>query len=84
MTDPSALWQSDTNFNGGWAYSLDHQQVCKIIERQDLWGETTYCIWLPAKNKVEKAPASRLRPISGELATSAHQIAYVSAAARVG
>ena len=23
---------------GEWAWSLEHQQVCRIVEMQDLWG----------------------------------------------
>jgi hypothetical protein len=25
---------------GDWAWSLEHQQICRIVETQDLWGDT--------------------------------------------
>ena len=24
-----------------WYYSLDHEQLCQVIEAQTLWGDTT-------------------------------------------
>lgn len=27
---------------GEWAWSLEHQQVYRVVETQDLWGDTLY------------------------------------------
>ncbi len=68
---------------GHWAWSLEHQQVCRIIEAQPLWGETTYRVWLPGRDSVVRIPASRLTSLESIGAGSPDYIAYVSAAARV-
>jgi len=35
-----------------WMYSLDHGQLCQVIEAQTLWGETTCRVWLPGRDSV--------------------------------
>ncbi len=50
----------DTN---SWYFSLDHGQNCQVIETQALWGETTCRVWLPGRDSVVRAPASRLAPL---------------------
>ncbi len=67
----------------GWAYSEDHAQICKVVEAQTLWGETTYQVWLPGRDTVVRIPGSRLRSLESAGIGSAHDIAYVAAAARV-
>ena len=37
---------------GDWAWSLEHQQVCRVVETQDLWGDTLYRVWIPAKDAI--------------------------------
>jgi len=66
-----------------WYSIHDHAQLCQVLERQEIWGETICKVWLPAENTVLTVPASRLRPIKGEQVTTPHHIAYASAAARV-
>ena len=66
-----------------WMYSLDHQQLCQVIETQTLWGETTCRVWLPGRDSVVRIPASRLKPIESAGTTSPENIAYIAAAARV-
>lgn len=66
-----------------WMYSLDHQQLCQVIDTQSLWGETTCQVWLPASDSVVRIPASRLKPLDSAGTGSADEIAYAGAAARV-
>ena len=47
---------------GEWAWSLEHQQVCRVAETQDLWGDTLYRVWVPAKDATVRVRASQLRP----------------------
>jgi len=68
---------------GGWYYSLDHGQLCQVIETQTLWGETTCRVWLPGRDTVVRIPASRLKPLESAGTSSPDDIAYVAAAARV-
>ena len=47
--------------SGYWAYSLGQGQLCKVIEAQTLWGDTTYRVWLPDSDSVVRISASNLR-----------------------
>jgi len=46
-----------------WVWSLEHQQACRIIEAQTLWGETTCRVWLSGRDSVVRIPASRLKSL---------------------
>jgi len=52
-----------------WHYSPDHAQLCKVIETQTLWGDTTCRVWLPGSDSVVRIPAANLRPLE-EAATN--------------
>src|SRR5438105_4658144 len=66
-----------------WAWAVDHQQVCQILEKQDLWGTSAYRVWLPAQDVVVKVPSDRLKALpEGGLLNSAG-LSYVAAASRV-
>lgn len=73
---------SKINFNN-WCYSLDHKELCRVIETQTLWGETICRVWMPNKNAVVRISASQLKPLSEITIDNKHQIAYLAAAARV-
>ena len=47
-----------------WAWSLEHQQVCRVAETRDLWGDTLYRVWVPAKDATVRVRASQLRPLA--------------------
>ncbi|MFH1953127.1 MAG: helicase-related protein, partial [Pseudomonadota bacterium] len=66
-----------------WCWSVDHGQLCQIIESQTLWGETTCRVWLPGRDSVVRIPASRLKPLESAGTGSPDDIAYIAAAARV-
>jgi superfamily II DNA or RNA helicase len=66
-----------------WCYSVDHAQVCQVIESQTLWGEMTCRVWLPGRDSVVRLPASRLLPLENAGTNSPDGIAYAAAAARV-
>jgi superfamily II DNA or RNA helicase len=66
-----------------WYYSPDHRQLCKVLEAQTLWGETTCRVWLPGRDSVVRIPASRLKSLESAGTGSPDDIAYVAAAARV-
>jgi superfamily II DNA or RNA helicase len=69
--------------SGSWVYCSQYQQVCKIIETQNLWGDTICRVWLPNQNAVVRVREDELKPVDETgMATPAH-IAYVAAAARV-
>lgn len=68
-----------------WHYSTLHNSVCKVIEEQDLWGQTVCRIWLPNQDAVVRVPRSALRSLSADVRPEieAGRIAYVAAAAKV-
>ena len=71
------------SLQGTWFYSLDHGQLCQVIESQTLWGETTCRVWLPGRDSVVRVPASRLTSLEDSGTGTADGIAYVASAARV-
>ena len=62
--------------DGKWHYSLDHGQLCQVIETQTRWGEPTCRVWLPGRNSVVRSPASRLKPLESAGTSSPGDIAY--------
>ncbi len=66
-----------------WYYSPDHGQLCKVIETQSLWGDTTCRVWLPGSDSVVRIPAANLKPLEDTATGTPEQITYVAAAARV-
>ena len=66
-----------------WAWSLDHREVCRVIVRDELWGEHRIRIWLPSSDVTARVPPSRLRPISEFPHANPAWLSYVTAAARV-
>jgi superfamily II DNA or RNA helicase len=69
--------------SGIWNWSLDHGQICQVIEAQTLWGEPICRVWLPGRNSVVQIPASRLIPLENAGINSSDYIAYIAAAARI-
>ena len=68
---------------GDWAWSLEHQQFCRIIETQDLWGNTLYRVWVPAKDAIVRLRSDRLRPAAQTAPSGSAWLSYLTAAARV-
>jgi hypothetical protein len=42
-----------------WRWSEEHRSICRVIETDSLWGETTCRVWLPRRDSVVRIPASR-------------------------
>jgi superfamily II DNA or RNA helicase len=53
-----------------------------MVERQDVWGEISYRVWLPAKDAVVRVRAADLAPLAG-IRTSLNQILHTAAAAKL-
>jgi SNF2 family DNA or RNA helicase len=67
----------------GWYWSSDLRSLCRIIETQRLWGETTCRVWLPGRDFMVCIPASKLKSLESAGIASPENIAYLAAAARV-
>ena len=47
------MTQTGRNFTiGDWCWLKRQASPCRVIERQDVWGEVAYRVWLPAKDAV--------------------------------
>jgi len=69
---------------GEWAWSQQHQQICRIIDEQDLWDEKICRVWLPDQNIVVRIKSDLLKPLDDHFAIlNPYQIAYIAAAGRV-
>ena len=66
-----------------WAWSLDHREVCRIVDREELWGDHRIRIWLPTRDITTRVLPNRLRPIGEFPHANPAWLSYVAAAARV-
>ena len=68
-----------------WQYSTIHNTVCKVIDKQNLWGKDVCRVWLPDKDAVVRVHKSDLHPLDTNMnpKTECHRFAYISAAAKV-
>ena len=86
MDDPVRVGESNRGQvfrSGDWASSIDHQQVCRVVETQTLWGDTLCRVWIPAKDAVVRVRSNRLQSVGGSAQGSSVWLSYVVAAARV-
>lgn len=67
---------------GDWCWYTRHASPCRVVERQDVWGESSYRVWLPAKDAVVRARAADLAPLDG-FRPSLDQILHTAAAAKL-
>ena len=67
---------------GDWCWHARHAAACRVVERQDVWGETGYRVWLPSKDAVVRARASELALLSSVRPT-VEQILHTAAAAKL-
>ena len=77
------MTQSGRNFTiGDWCWSTRQTSPCQVIERQEMWGEIAYRVWLPAKDAVVRAQARDLAPLDS-VRPSVEQILHTTAAAKL-
>jgi len=67
---------------GDWCWFTRQGSLCRVIERQDVWGEVAYRVWLPAKDAVVPAKAVDLAPLES-VRPSLEQILHTTAAAKL-
>ncbi len=71
------------SFNvGDWCWLTRQAASCRVIDRQEVWGESTYRVWLPAKDAVMRARASDLAPLESVRPT-VEEILHTTAAAKL-
>ena len=65
---------------GDWCWYARHAAPCRVVDRQDLWGETAYRVWLPTKDAVVRALVADLARLDSIQPTVAHILHTASAA----
>ena len=68
---------------GQWVYSLDHGEPCRLLENEQLWGESLHRVWLPGSNSVVRVGGERIVPLDQAPEATSTSLSYVVAAARV-
>ena len=70
---------------GTWQYSTIHNNACRVIEEQTMWGQKVCRVWLPNHDLVVRVSRSALRRLNADLRLEieAGRIAHVVAAAKV-
>ena len=67
---------------GDWCWHVRHATPCQVVDRQDVWGETAFRIWLPAQDAVVRARAQDLRNLM-DIRLTAEQIVHAAASAKL-
>ena len=67
---------------GDWCWFTRQASPCRVIDRQDVWGELAYRVWLPAKDAVVRARALDLAALES-VRPSVEQILHATAAAKL-
>ena len=67
---------------GDWCWHVRQSTPCRVVDRQEVWGETAYRVWLPAKDAVLRARAADLSGLD-EALPSIGQILHTAAAAKL-
>jgi superfamily II DNA or RNA helicase len=67
---------------GDWCWHVRLASPCRVIEREALWGEVFFRVWLPAKDAVVRARAQELAELSS-VRPAVEQILHTAAAAKL-
>lgn len=67
---------------GDWCWHTRQATPCRVVDRQQMWDETTYRVWLPSRDAVVRARAVDLGTLMDQLPSLA-QIQYAAAAAKL-
>jgi len=65
---------------GDWCWHARHATPCRVVDRQDIWGETTYRVWLPNKDAVVRSRSQDLADLTTIRPTVEHVLHAASAA----
>jgi hypothetical protein len=69
---------------GDWAWSIEHEAPCRVIDVQTVWDHTLYWVWLPAHDAVVRVRADRLTPLEAHAPIlNPHHLSYIVSAARI-
>lgn len=67
---------------GAWCWHERHAAPCRVVDREEIWGETAYRVWLPGKDAIVRARPRDLRPLD-DIQPTVDQILHTAAAAKL-
>ncbi len=67
---------------GQWCWHIKYAAQCRIVDRLDIWGSTSYRVWLSTKNTIVIAKSVDLASIDSIQPTVEH-ILYVASATKL-
>lgn len=68
---------------GEWWHSTDHDEPCRVVDVDTLWGQATCLVWLPRRGTAVRVLQKRLVPLKAGEHYLLQRLSYVSAAARI-
>jgi superfamily II DNA or RNA helicase len=69
---------------GDWAWSTEHETICRVIDVQTVWDHALYRVWLPTQDAVVRVRADRLKPLDAHFSIlNPHHLSYTVTAARI-
>lgn len=68
---------------GEWWHSIDHDEPCRVVDTDTLWGQATCLVWLPRRGTAVRVLQKRLAPLKSGESHLLVRLSYVSAAARI-
>ena len=68
---------------GEWCYSLEHDEPCRVVAVETVWGVETAQVWLARRDAVVRLPVERLQPLDQAVPPTLDQLCFVSSAARI-
>jgi len=66
-----------------WVWSKEHHQPVRVLEKLEVWGKTTFVVFVPTENAVRRVAEDAIVPLERRGASSLNEIVYAAAAARV-
>ena len=69
--------------SGEWWHSVDHDETCRVVDTETLWGQATCLVWLPRRDTAVRVLQKRLVPLKAGEPNLLDRLSYVSAAARI-
>ena len=68
---------------GEWWHSIDHDEPCRVVDTDTLWGQASCLVWLPRRGAAVRVLQKRLAPLKSDESHLLDRLSYVSAAARI-
>src|SRR5258708_16810656 len=69
--------------DGEWWHSIDHDEPCRVVDTETLWGQASCLVWLPRRDSAVRVLQKRLVPLKAGEVRLLDRLSYVSAAARI-